>query len=169
MTSGRRELKQRMSTACGQQETNLCRFGKAARLSLWWLSGLGVISGCGSDSPFEYVPIQGKVTYEDGSLIPASFELRFQALAPPIGTAHPRPAMAEVKSDGTFDEVTSYKYGDGLVPGKHKVVIAYATDATGRSLVPDEYTTVMTTPLEIDTAEAPLEIKVPKPKPARSK
>jgi hypothetical protein len=123
----------------------------------------GAISGCGSDSPFDYVPVQGKVTYEDGSLIPGSFQLRFQSLAPPIGTAHPRPAMAEVKSDGTFDVVTSYKYGDGLVPGRHKVVIAYATDAAGRSLVPEEYTTVMATPLEIDTADSPLEIKVPKP------
>jgi hypothetical protein len=121
------------------------------------------MSGCGSDSPFDYVPVQGRVTYEDGSLIPCSFQLRFQSLAPPIGTAHPRPAMAEVKTDGTFDVVTSYKYGDGLVPGKHKVVIAYATDAGGRLLVPEEYTTVLSTPLEIDTANSPLEIKVPKP------
>ena len=125
-----------------------------------WLS---TVVGCGSDSPFEYVPVNGKVTYEDGTLIPAEFELHFQALVPPKGNAFPRPAKARVKADGTFDVVTSYKYGDGLVPGKHKVVVAYANDSTGRLLVPEEYTAVMTTPLEIDTANAPLEIKIPKP------
>ena len=38
-----------------------------------------------------------------------------------------------------FDCVTSYKYGDGLVPGKHKVVIQAADERDGKPVVPKEY------------------------------
>src|SRR3954464_9653685 len=37
--------------------------------------------GCSSNSPFDYVKASGKISYEDGSLIPAGgMELRFSAL-----------------------------------------------------------------------------------------
>jgi len=55
------------------------------------------------------------------------------------------------------------KPGDGLIRGKHKVAIQYATDAKGASLIPKEYTMIATSPLTIDTADTPLEIVVPKP------
>ena len=48
-----------------------------------------------------------------------------------IGNAHPRMGIANVGSDGKFDSVTSYKLNDGLVPGKHKVVIQGAADRAG--------------------------------------
>lgn len=118
--------------------------------------------GCSSDTPFDYVPVKGKVTYEDGTPVPGG-QLQFTSQAPPKGMAYPRPASASLDRDGTFDAVTSRKYGDGLVRGKHKVSFIFATDADGRPLVPKEYMSAATTPLVIDTADAPLQIKVPKP------
>jgi hypothetical protein len=129
---------------------------------LWIFLGAATL-GCSSGEPFDYVPVSGKVMYEDGSAIPtAHFQLVFESQSAPVGTAYPRPAKADV-SNGAFSEATSHKFGDGLVPGKHKVIFAYATDASGKSLVPKEYISMATTPLVINTADAPLVIKVPKP------
>jgi hypothetical protein len=122
--------------------------------------------GCGSGSPYEYVESSGKVAYEDGTTIPSGgFRLLFSALdAPPVEGAHPRPGVAEVDGKGEFECVTSYKYGDGLVPGRHKVAFQEVKDKQGRLLVPKEFTNVSTTPLTVDTKDAPFDIKVPKPK-----
>jgi len=128
------------------------------------LSLLVMLQGCGgSNSPFDYVPVEGKITYEDGTPIEASkLKLVFDSQAPPIGDAHPRPGSVSVGANGEFKDVTSYKYADGLVPGKHKVSILYATDEEGNSLIPLEYTKGSTTPLVVDTNDSPFEIKVPK-------
>jgi hypothetical protein len=126
---------------------------------------LGLLcSGCNSGGPFDYVPVSGKVTYEDGSPIPGGCRLLFTALdVEPVGTAHARPGRANVNASGEFDVVTSYKYGDGLVPGEHKVVILSGTEIEGAPVVSKEYTSALTTPLVINTADSPLVIKVPKP------
>ena len=110
------------------------------------LLSLALISvGCGSSAPFEYIPVSGQLTYEDGSTIPASgMKLQFHA-------------------EGKFSEATSYKFGDGLIPGKHKVAIGYATDKAGKLLVPKTATGLGTTEIIVDTAQLPLAIKVPKP------
>jgi hypothetical protein len=121
------------------------------------------ILGCGSGSPFNYKKVKGKISYEDGEPLPGGLELRFMALeAPQVENAHPRPAIANVNAQGEFECVTSYKYGDGLIAGKHKVAINMGTDA--KPIVPKEYTSLATTPLIIDTADSPFDIKVPKPK-----
>jgi len=120
--------------------------------------------GCGSDSPFEYVDAKGTVAYEDGSKIPRGIELRFYAVdAPKVAGAKPRPAVAHADKEGKFDLVTSYKYGDGLVPGKHRVAIMEAEDQNKKPLIPKEYSNPRRTPLVVDTADLPFEIKVPKP------
>ncbi len=126
---------------------------------------LALLPGCGgSNSPFDYVPVEGTLSYEDGSQIPAGgIKLIFDSQAPPVGDAYPRPATVIVGREGKFDKVTSYKYGDGLTPGKHKVSILYANDAGGNLLIPREYINGATTPLVIDTADLPLKIKVPRP------
>jgi hypothetical protein len=122
--------------------------------------------GCGSSGPFEYVPVHGKITYEDGTPIPApGIKLQFESQdAKPVGDMHPRPAMASVDGQGVFEQATSLKYGDGLIPGKHKVALLYATDAKGKLLVPKEYTHLSTTPLVVDTDGGNIEMKVPRPK-----
>ncbi|QDS99188.1 hypothetical protein [Adhaeretor mobilis] len=121
--------------------------------------------GCGSDSPFDYVDAKGAVTYEDGSKIPVGgIELRFYAMNPPeAGGAKPRPAIAHTDAEGKFDLVTSYKYGDGLIPGKHRVAIMEAVGEDKKPLIPKDYSNPRQTPLVVDTAELPFQIKVPKP------
>ena len=136
------------------------------RNRVWFVLVCVFIAGCGSGSPFEYVKVSGSVRYDDGSPIPANgMELRFSALdAPKQENAFPRPAIARINENGQFDCVTSYKYGDGLIPGRHKVAIDLGTAPNPKPVVPKEYTSVATTPLEVDTKDAPFEIKVPKPK-----
>src|SRR5262249_19886111 len=116
--------------------------------------------GCGSSGPFKYVKTSGKITYDDGTPIPArNIRLQFAAQdAPRVEGAHPRPAIANVNEQGEFDCVTSYKYCDGLIRGKHKVAIEQATDSKGQYLVPKEYTSIVTTQLIVDTADSPLDI-----------
>lgn len=123
------------------------------------------LGGCGGGTPFDYVPVSGKVTYEDGSPIPApGLRLYFYPQdVKPVGEAYPPSAAAVVSPDGAFASATSRKYGDGLVPGKHKVALFFATDAKGNLLVNKKYTSGGTTPLVIDTADTPLDIKVPRP------
>ena len=125
--------------------------------------------GCGPSSPYDYVKVSGTVRYEDGTPIPTNgIRLQFSAQdAPSVEGAHPRPAVANVDADGKFDSVTSYKYGDGLIPGRHKVAIQQATGQKDQLLVPKPYTSIATTPLVVNTVDAPFNIKVPKPKTAR--
>ena len=131
---------------------------------LMLLSSVPMTAGCGSPGPFSYVPAEGTLTYEDGSPLPKSgIQLKFFALdAPEKENANPRPAIAHVDAEGRFDLVTSYKYGDGLVPGRHKVAILYAKN-NGESLIPREYASSVKTPLVVSTDDVPLEIKVPRP------
>lgn len=122
---------------------------------------LAHLSGCGSSgNPFESVPVSGKITYEDGSLIPVQgMRVFFHSLEPPKDGKHPRPAVVGVGADGTFKDVTTYKYADGLILGKYKVALE-------SSKVPKEYRLPTTTPLVIEVTKSGqfLEIKVPKPK-----
>jgi hypothetical protein len=136
-----------------------CRLRSTAILAL------ALCLGCGSGEPFDYIPVTGKLSYEDGSTIPAQgIVLQFIAQdVKPIDGMHPRPATASVNGQGEFNEATSHKFGDGLVPGKHKVALMYATDANGKLLVPVDFTHAGTTPLVVDTATLPLDIRVPKP------
>jgi hypothetical protein len=121
--------------------------------------------GCGSDSPFKYVRASGKISYEDGSPIPGGIRLMFvPSNVEAKGAAHPRFGMADVDASGKFDCVTSYKFGDGLVPGQHKVVIQGAADRAGTPSVPKEDTNAETTQISVDTKDLPFDIKVPKPK-----
>lgn len=121
--------------------------------------------GCGSAGPYDYVEVSGNVTYDDGSKIPlSSMRLMFVPLeAPEVAGAHPRRAMANVDADGRFDCATSYKYGDGLIPGRHKVVIEAPAAVGGKLVIPTACLSETTTTLEIDTENLPLAIKVPRP------
>ena len=123
--------------------------------------------GCGGDTPWSPVDVTGKVTYEDGSLIPVqSMKLYFAPQTPPKDKkTFPRQGSVGVNvADGSFSNVTTYQYGDGLIPGKHKVlVVAYDGGRDLSPKVPRAYSSVTTTPLEIDTANSPLEIKIRKP------
>ena len=125
------------------------------------------VAGCSDGSPYDLVDVSGKVTYDDGSLIPAgSIMLKFDPEAAALDAkTHPRKGFALVNvADGTFEYATTHKHADGLVAGKHKVlVVAYAAEGKTGNFVPKEYLRPDTTPLEVDTANLPLEIKIKKP------
>lgn len=130
----------------------------------WWIAAplVATLIGCGSGSPFDYVPARGVVRYEDGEPVPVG-KVIFKSLAEPKGAAHARPGGADLDNSGSFSSVTSYKPGDGLVPGKHKVAIMFAVDDDGKPLVHPDYANMSTTPLEVDTADSPFEIVVKRP------
>ena len=126
------------------------------------------ICGCSDGNPFSQVQVTGTVLYDDGSVIPVSgLKLWFECQEGPKdgGRAFPRPASAPVNvSDGTFSTATTVRYGDGLIRGKHKVSLDLTPAIEGPAQpVPLEYTAAATTPLVIDTAKLPLEIRVPRP------
>ena len=125
------------------------------------------LAGCSGSNPYDVVEVSGTVTYEDGSLIPAdSIMLKFEPQAAPLDTkTHPRKGFADVNvSDGTFQFATTHQHADGLVTGKHKVLVAARSkDSKAANLVPKEYQRPDTTPAEIDTDELPLKIQVRKP------
>ena len=150
---------------CGRHTPCASPVRKACGLQLLAVFCLLTLSGCWSDEPFEYVKVHGKVSYEDGSLISAGrLDLHFfrQGNAPE-GKHWPRPGVAYVDiASGEFDSVTSHMVGDGLVPGKYKVVLGPAP--LSPSVAPPEYGNMNKTPLEIDTANSPFELKVRKPR-----
>jgi hypothetical protein len=100
---------------------------------------VSVISGCGGGAPFKLVKVDGTVTYEDGSLIPASgYRLKFRPLVEsPDGQNFPRVAVAIVDDKGRFEVATTQRFGDGVT---HCVNAVYLerVDAgpNGRLLVP---------------------------------
>jgi hypothetical protein len=136
-----------------------------------WLIASVLLAGCGSNTPFELVPVHGKVTYEDGSLIQAdSVQVGFipaDVQSGPITAPGGRTTLN--MADGTFAAVTSMRRDDGVVAGRHKVtVVSFKKNANGdprpTKVVPEKYNKESTTPLEVtvDTADQFIEIKVSK-------
>jgi hypothetical protein len=128
---------------------------------------LACCAGCGGRDPFRYVRVSGDVRYRDGQRIDCpSLRLSFTPLEPPRDArTHPRPGTATVDvSSGRFTSATTRKTGDGLVRGRHKV--ALRTTEGGPlpiDVVGPGYAAAATTPLEVDTAALPLQIRVPRP------
>lgn len=132
---------------------------KSIRLAAGLSLAVAQLTGCGSASPFDYVKVRGKVLYEDGSPAPEGLRVMFASLAPPVGEQHPKPATAFVGPDGVFQSVTSYRPKDGLVRGKHKVLLIYE-GPNANEVVPPIYRKRGTTPLEVDTADSPFELTI---------
>jgi len=134
------------------------------------VAGLLIISsavGCGGDEPFSMVKVSGVVTYEDGTLIPAErIIVNFIPLVEPTNEkTHPRPGQAEVdESTGKFDSVTSHKFADGIVKGKHKVFLSVIDSKhPDLRLIPDIYSSESETPIMFNAQQGKLEIRVPRP------
>ena len=81
---------------------------------------------------------------------------------------YPRPGIASVDpKTGAFQAATSYKPGDGLVEGLHKVLVSGDNRRPlPEDVVPREYTDFKTTPLQVDTEDGQFLIKVRRPLPA---
>ena len=133
-----------------------------------------VCQGC-QQEPFDYVQVSGTVKYEDETLIPAArINVTFISQSDPVDPkTHPRPGTAAVNvEDGSFDTVTSHKYGDGIVVGRHKVLItAFDAMPEGQrghmlnpsNVIPPEYRAPNATPLEVDANDSPFTFRVRRP------
>jgi hypothetical protein len=145
------------------------------RFSSALIAGLAVfagLTGCGSNVPFDFVPVHGKVAYEDGSLIAAdSILVTFN----PIHSGEkgkmvaPGGQTSVNVQDGTFSSVSSHRANDGVAVGRHKVVVvAFKKGPNGSPVptaaVPAAYRSESTTPLEIevDSSDQFLDLKIRK-------
>jgi hypothetical protein len=124
-------------------------------------------AGC-SKEPFALVKVSGRITYEDGTLIPAEgnfVRLMFYPEAPSLDSkTHPRPGAADVDlRDGSFSLATTHRWGDGLTVGRHKVVICGWILSEVPKGVRPEYNDMTKSLLEVDTSKQPFVLKIRKP------
>jgi hypothetical protein len=98
----------------------------AAALSVAALAALAAC-GCRKVAQAPTIPVSGKVTYEDGSLVPANqMELKFVTTQPELYSQkdYPLAATARVDTrDGTFQEMTTWEHGDGVIAGEYDVEV----------------------------------------------
>lgn len=128
-----------MSTARWKQ----VRHARTAWLLLGGLA-VGTLAGCGgNDLPL--VPVSGTVTF-DGGPCPAVGNVNFTPIEVAPGLPK-RPGSGRFREDGKF-VVTSFKEGDGLLPGRYRVAITCFSGLPDRSspdpfgavsYVPDDY------------------------------
>jgi hypothetical protein len=143
----------------------------ASQTILVLVAGVAIssIAGCGGSRPYSCVPVSGKVTYEDGSLIPAdTIHLIFLSLAQPVDSrTTPKNGLADAKGKtGEFDCATTFANRDGIIVGEHKVVVQCISNGLlKRDLVPADCGDAAKTPLRVTAGTSPLIIKVPKPSP----
>jgi len=125
-----------------------------------------VTRGCSgrSDDPFRYASVYGKVCYEDGALIPAKgLVLTFlpvETVSDNKKFARPGLALVDEKT-GEFQSATTRKPNDGIVYGRHRVVLG----VSGREPLPDDivpalYKNQTQSPLEVDTRAQPFDIRI---------
>jgi len=100
--------------------------------------------GYGQIEPFDIVGVTGRVTFDDGTLIPVGrITVMFEPQVAPINKkTHPRPGFVEIDvADGTFSEATTHRFSDGLIVGPHRVR-AWSYDANFKevplAIVPSE-------------------------------
>ncbi|MEO0529939.1 MAG: hypothetical protein AAF266_05095 [Planctomycetota bacterium] len=131
--------------------------------SLGLIAVVAVAVGCSQQDPYRKVKVSGQVLYEDGEAIPVgSIAIRFDSTLPPVDAkTHPRPGFAFTDADGSFASASTKGHDDGIVVGKHRVSLGVADGAPGA--IPAVYQAPQTSPLEIDTAELPLEIRIARP------
>jgi hypothetical protein len=122
-----------------------------------------------TSDPFTYHRVSGRVVYEDGIPIPAGdLTLTF---VPMVGTAggarHPRPGHATVMTEtGDFACASTRRHGDGLVAGRHKVLVTGPNRLPlAKEVLSADYAAYDTTPLEVDTRTQRFDIIVKRPMP----
>jgi hypothetical protein len=127
---------------------------------------LATFSGCGYSPPYSCVKVSGKVTYEDGSLIPSpGIRLVFIPQVAPIDArTPPHKGNAEVNvKTGEFDSAWTFEPKDGIIAGESKVEVLCTSGASLLKLVPPEYSDPDKTPLRVNTSNPHFVLTVPKP------
>jgi hypothetical protein len=124
--------------------TGACWFVLAAVLLSCW--------GCGSDAgPFigQTIPVRGKVLFKGKPLT------RREIVFEPDGGSG-REAHGKIQEDGTF-ELTTFKAGDGAVPGTHRVAV-FGTSK--KDAVPIKYQNTSSSKIRVEVAEGQAEYVV---------
>jgi hypothetical protein len=104
-------------------------------------------SGCGGSSsatPVATLPVKGKVMYKGQPLIRGTVAFE------PEGKG--AEAHGDIQPDGTFS-LSTYKAGDGAVPGAHRVSVSGST-AKGKDNVPAKYKSFGSSKLETEVSAA---------------
>lgn len=125
--------------------------GKTVRHT-WWFIVLILFAGCYDDRGLK--PTEGVVTFE-GSPVTTG-----------VVTFYPtrgRPASAKLDTSGRY-QLASFDAGDGVAPGEYRVTIkaveiesvaddGYASGGRLRWLVPQKYSEIKTTPLQVTISD----------------
>lgn len=95
---------------------------------IWFTAGIGAWAaaaiGCGSRLPTT-IPVKGVVTWRGAPL--ESGKVMFELAEPHTATVR-RPAVGALQPGGRY-ELTTFRAGDGAMPGKHVVTIhSFRTD-----------------------------------------
>jgi len=107
---------------------------KRGTSSIVHLCLLILLAGC-SDNGLEMVRVKGRVTFE-GRELPEHCTVYFHPVEVPAGLPK-RPAASRLREDGR-PSVTSWKTGDGLVPGTYEVKIQYYDPKPGADITSDD-------------------------------
>jgi hypothetical protein len=133
------------------------------RSALITVIALSVVAGCGGGSP-RPVAVRGQVTYQGKPLAKGTVTF--------IPTEPGPPATGQIQPDGQFT-LSTYRPGDGALPGRYAVMVIAVGDTAGRLpdeanpppplLVPRKYASHRTSGITADVGETaefiPIELK----------
>jgi hypothetical protein len=86
----------------------------------------------------DLIPVKGKVTYKGKPLAMGMISF--------VPDGYGREARGDIQSDGSF-VLTTYKEGDGVVAGEHRVTITGLDKGLAKDRALTKYTSPNTTPL----------------------
>ena len=102
------------------------------------------LSGCGETSSTytgALIPVKGKVTFKGQPLINGTVSFEPEDAG--------RETQGDIKPDGTY-EMSTYKAGDGIVPGLYRVGIS--GKPKGGKAIPAKYRSASSSKLEADVS-----------------
>ena len=119
----------------------------------WLAASIVLLAGCGDEAPpFEFAPVTGKVTYEDGSPLQGKYQIiNFTPVGiKPVDGQYAPPASAKIEPDGTFKLASGQE--DGAVVGQHKITLVVFDEygPSPKSMISKEYNDLSSTPLARD-------------------
>ncbi|HTK77536.1 MAG TPA: hypothetical protein VL371_19885 [Gemmataceae bacterium] len=127
-----------------------------------------LLLGCGAAGPKTAI-VKGTVTYK-GKPVPNGTVMFI-----PASGQH---ATGEIRPDGSY-ALSSFRPGDGAIPGKYKVVVVAMQDMAGRlpedrnplppPIVPNKYSSIATTDLTAEVKEGENTIDLPLREDGKSK
>lgn len=125
------------------------------------LGGVAVLvglNGCGGGSPYDTVPVTGKVELQGGGTL-QGYAMKTIRLMPNSTAADARGASGQVRDDGTF-EMGTMKGNDGAVPGKYTVTASIMKNYPPTDADMKKSWVCEPTEIEVTAGMEPITIKV---------